>query len=122
MIHPSIKLPSGPLAIADFATGTGIWAVETAKTLSPSSHFDGFDISDAQFPAPAQLPANVKLHQHNILHPLPEQYVGKYDLINVRALVLGLANGEWEIAIKNLVHGLSKFQSLAIRRYQLTSE
>ena len=49
---------------------------------------DGVDIIDAQFPPKEWLPANVALDTLNILDPVPEHVLGKYDIVNIRYFAL----------------------------------
>ena len=85
-IHPSIPITKDS-AIADVATGTGIWLVEVAREL-PAANLDGFDIDITQAPHQQWLPSNVTLRHWNIFEDLPTDLIGKYDLVHVRLLVL----------------------------------
>ncbi|KAF2007277.1 hypothetical protein P154DRAFT_480012 [Amniculicola lignicola CBS 123094] len=108
LLHPSIapKLPEDA-KIADIGTGTGIWLTEMAK-VSPSTYqFDGYDISDAQFQAKDTLPQNVTLGFGDFKMPIPEELKGKYDLINIRLIVISMGVGVWESTLRNVL-GLLK--------------
>jgi len=103
-IHPSISLPhSGSnLSIADVGTGTGIFLLDIANDFPASVQFHGFDITDVHFPD-KEFPRNVSFHQHDMREPFPEEFIGKFDLVNIRLVVLGLKGNEWELAMKNLI-------------------
>ncbi|KAJ5619785.1 hypothetical protein N7510_003769 [Penicillium lagena] len=64
---------------------------------------DGFDLSDAMFPCKNALPENITFHQQNLLEPFPDEYLGKYDVVNVRVMVVALSSDEWEPAVRNLM-------------------
>lgn len=51
----------------------------------------------------------MKLSLRDVLDKGHWEGEGKYDMINVRALVSVLGDREWEIVLGNLVRGLSKF-------------
>ena len=70
----------------------------------------GFDISSEQFPSYASGVAEgrMRLFEHNVVHPLPEEHFERYDVVHQRLLILGLKRGEWPVAISNLVTTLSE--------------
>ncbi|KAF2088509.1 hypothetical protein K490DRAFT_22003, partial [Saccharata proteae CBS 121410] len=70
--------------------------------------FDGYDITDTQFPPQDSLPKNVSLHLQNLLEPFPESVVGSYDVVHASLLVCGLRGDEWEPAVRNLKTLLKK--------------
>ncbi|KAF3929197.1 hypothetical protein AA313_de0203035 [Arthrobotrys entomopaga] len=103
LLPPSI-LGSNPenLVIADIATGTGIWIEELSKSLPSSSTLHGYDITDRQFPNPANLPSNISFSLLDIFEPIPESLCEKYDIVNVRLLCMVLKVNEWENVIANI--------------------
>ena len=48
-------------------------------------------------------PENVSFYQHNLLEPFPAKFLGQYDVVNARALVVALSHDEWEPALRNLI-------------------
>ena len=86
-IHPSIPIPDDKAQIADVATGTAIWILDTAREL-PTAQFDGLDISLSQAPAKEWLPSNIQLRAWDIFDNVPNDLLAKYDIIHVRLLVL----------------------------------
>ncbi|KAJ5729473.1 uncharacterized protein N7483_003981 [Penicillium malachiteum] len=81
LLHKSTKElvdVSTPLRVADIATGTAIWPLSLARAY-PHWQIDGFDISNAQYPFAASIPANVSLYEHNTFQPFPVEYHGKYE-------------------------------------------
>ncbi|KAJ9298202.1 hypothetical protein DTO271G3_3807 [Paecilomyces variotii] len=78
--------------VADIAAGTGIWLFDVARELNnPNNRYDGFDISDLQFPSevPTGL-GSINFTVHDMTKRFPEEYYGKYDLVNVRFVVQAL--------------------------------
>ena len=93
------------------ATGTAIWLLDMAQSLPPDTQFFGFDISEAQFPAPEDRPSNVSLHQHNVTHPFPEEYHGTFDIVAVRLITAGMRGDDWTKAVQNVSALLSRLQA-----------
>ncbi|KAL8776594.1 MAG: hypothetical protein Q9213_008210 [Squamulea squamosa] len=60
----------------------------------PTAQFDGFDLSDAQFPHSGWLPKNVALGTIDIFKPVPEPLCGQYDVVHVGLLVLVVEKGD----------------------------
>jgi hypothetical protein len=72
--------------------------------------FDGFDVTDAQFPPSEWLPSNVRLETWNVLEPVPEHLVGQYDVVNIRYFALVVRKENLSNLLKNLISLLSKFR------------
>ena len=85
-----------------------IWLIEAAHAFPPSTQFDGFDISAAQFPDRAWLPQNVRLQTLDIFKPIPEEYRGKYDVVRVALLVITVRGNDPSGLIEGLRGLLSK--------------
>ncbi|KAL4762233.1 class I SAM-dependent methyltransferase [Aspergillus foveolatus] len=92
-------------AVADVATGTGIWLWDARKLLvdrageSPR-YFHGFDISPVQFPSAAE---GIDFTVHDIFKPFPVEHRNRYDLVNVRLLVSAITESDYEKAVQNLI-------------------
>ena len=107
LLHPNIDTNQEHLRIADIACGTGIWLIETARSVPASTQLDGFDISADQFPDKGWLPQNVTLSTLDSLAPLPNHLVGKYDIVHI-GLVVMLIKGEDPVPLlKNVMAMLS---------------
>lgn len=126
-LHPSIKLPEdGELRIADHGCGNGCdWQPHICFTLANSEFprawiismageledaqlqravLTGFDISAVHFPAPENLPGNVNLKVLDaFVDPLPEELVGKFDVVHVRVFTAVVKNGNPAQLIANAV-------------------
>ncbi|KAK4082749.1 uncharacterized protein Triagg1_1639 [Trichoderma aggressivum f. europaeum] len=91
-----------PPAIADLATGTGIWLRDLATKLPSNARLDGYDYDASKFTQASQLPDNVRLFPGDILKPFHEQLREQYDVIHVRMLLLGLKADQWAEAARNI--------------------
>ena len=78
LIHPCAVPKTESPKIADIGTGTGIWLLDVADSLSSSTHLDGLDISLSQTPPKEWLPPNVSMRQLDIFEDIPEELVGQY--------------------------------------------
>lgn len=110
-LHPSVKFPaSGPIHIADIATGHGLWALQVAETLDPhDTHFEASDISLDLCPGEGVLPSNIKLRQWDFFSPVPDEWLGKFDLVHVRLIVAAFREGKDPKAVlEKLVSMLSE--------------
>ncbi|KAL6835448.1 ankyrin repeat-containing domain protein [Trichoderma camerunense] len=96
-----VKLDHPP-AIADLATGTGIWLRDLATKLPSNARLDGYDYDPSKFIKASQLPDNVRLFPGDILKPFPERLRAQYDVIHVRMLILGLKADQWAEAARNI--------------------
>ncbi|OOQ82172.1 hypothetical protein PEBR_41904 [Penicillium brasilianum] len=101
LLHPTIAQKQR-MRIADVGTGTGIWLRDLANTLPKDCQLDGFDLSESMFFKDTTIPSNVSFYQHNLLEPFPTKFIGQYDVVNARALVVALSHDEWEPALRNL--------------------
>ncbi|KGO45652.1 hypothetical protein PEX1_011060 [Penicillium expansum] len=102
LLHPAIK-QHDRMRIADVGTGTGIWLRDLAAILPITCQLDGFDLSDVMFPRKNALPENITFHHQNLLAPFPDEYLGEYDVVNVRVMLVALSDVEWEPAVRNLM-------------------
>ena len=59
------------------------------------------------FPCKNALPENITFHHQNLLEPFPDDYLGEYDVVNVRVMLVALSDVEWEPAVRNLMTLLS---------------
>ena len=89
-----------------------IWLIDLAKQHS-QAHFDGFDISSAQFPHPAWLPRNSTLGILDLLKPIPEHLHGQYDIVHVGLIVLVVQYDDPLPVLDNLLKLLSKNLTLS---------
>lgn len=86
------------------ATGTGIWLSDVAKVLPSTYTFEGFDISDDQFLPADSLPSNVELGFLDFKKPVPEELRGKFDLVNIRLIIISQGPFEvWKATLTNIL-------------------
>ncbi|WVQ94799.1 hypothetical protein IAU59_001882 [Kwoniella sp. CBS 9459] len=76
------------LKILDVSCGTGIWAIELAEQC-PKVHVTGFDINP-MWPSTTCLPENIRFEIRNILHDIPIEHQGAYDLVHCRFLITAI--------------------------------
>ncbi|KAL9044267.1 MAG: hypothetical protein Q9214_002581 [Letrouitia sp. 1 TL-2023] len=67
--------------------------------------YHGFDISPAHFP---QEQDGFRFFQHDILTPFPFEFHGRYDVVNIRLLVLALKKEQFKTAAENAAQLLKK--------------
>ena len=101
-IHPSIPIPSHDAHIVDVAAGTAIWLIDVARDL-PTARLDGLDISLIQAPHQLWLPSTVKMRTWNIFDDIPNDLLGKYDIVHVRLLILVVENSDPRPIVRKLV-------------------
>ncbi|KAH8129495.1 hypothetical protein ACSS6W_009978 [Trichoderma asperelloides] len=82
-IDPQIPI-TPETKIADMGTGTGIWLLDVAHQVPSTVQLDGFDISDMQFPHEASRPDNMKFRTLDAFSQVPEELIGKYDIVHLR--------------------------------------
>ncbi|RYP09983.1 hypothetical protein DL765_008252 [Monosporascus sp. GIB2] len=97
-IPSSVVADSKTLKVADLGCGNGAWLIDLDRELSNkglSAQLDGYDINSVNFPASAFLPSSISLKKLDILaKPLPEEMVGVYDIVHVRAFVSIIVNSD----------------------------
>ncbi|KAI1259441.1 hypothetical protein F5Y18DRAFT_433251 [Xylariaceae sp. FL1019] len=102
-IHSSITETSKAPKVLDLATGTGIWLTSVAKTLPPDSELVGLDFDTSKFPPAGSLPPNITLSKGNIFEPFPADLHGRFDVVNVRLILLALKVGDGTALMKNVM-------------------
>src|SRR2546423_12022973 len=100
-----------PVAVVECLTLSptySAWMIELASLLPSSATLSGFDITASNYPAPALLPKNVTMHVMYAFTPdLPEQLVGAFDIVHIRAILSAVKDSVVEPLLKNLVKMLS---------------
>ena len=84
------------------------WLIDVAQEVPRTFRLDGFDISASQFPAAELLPENMTLKTMDIFADIPEDLVGKYDIVHVRAFALVVRDGDPGPILENLIKMLSR--------------
>ncbi|KAM0745624.1 hypothetical protein T439DRAFT_361109 [Meredithblackwellia eburnea MCA 4105] len=111
ILHPSITLPANDASILESGTGTGIWLKDLAASSPvPIGRIVAFDLSDIQFPPSDERRLEVKggkkveveFFTHSVVEALPREMKGSFDLVHQRLLVVGLREGDWAPAVRNL--------------------
>jgi hypothetical protein len=76
---------------------------EFATVSPPTYTFNGYDISPDQFLPADSLPSNVTLELGDFKKPIPEELRGKFDLVNVRLIIISMGVGVWEPTLRNIL-------------------
>ena len=97
--------------LAKESCGIRIWLIELSRGLSETVKLDGFDISPAQYPPRALLPNIVNLHTHNAFTSFPQEFLGSYDVVNLRFLITVLERDRFDSLLGNLTALLSKYKN-----------
>ncbi|KAI1325844.1 S-adenosyl-L-methionine-dependent methyltransferase [Xylariaceae sp. FL0255] len=102
-----LSAPHIPLKVADLACGNGKWLLDLRDELASqgiSAELDGYDINSTVFPAPAFLPDSVRFRKVDVLSkPLPQELIGAYDIVHVRALVTVIYNANTTPLLSNIL-------------------
>ena len=56
------------------------------------------------------MPKNLSLHTHNAFAPFPREFLGNYDVVNLRFLITILDIRNFDTLLKNVTALLSKYQ------------
>lgn len=107
VLLPSIPPLKPGMTIADVACGTGVWLLDAVDAVSDVTGH-GLDINLSEVPPQAWLPEDVSFRPLNILEGLPEEYVGKYDVVNAQFASSFVRDPHIELVMANLVKMLSK--------------
>lgn len=104
LLHQTIPIRS-VRAVADVATGTGVWIRDAASSWPSLGgrgdvDFVGFDISSSQFPN-TETP-NVRYYVHDATRPFPAEYKGKFDIVNVRLVSYAIVTSDLPRMVQNI--------------------
>jgi ubiquinone/menaquinone biosynthesis C-methylase UbiE len=102
VIRTHLESSSSSPAVADIACGTGVWLLDLAKELPPTSRLDGYDFDTSKFPEENSVLSNIRLRFANALEPFPAEVQGIYGLVHVRLVMFGLKAEQWELMATNL--------------------
>lgn len=86
-----------------------------ARTLPPSAQLDGFDNNLSQSPPKEWLPHNVNMYHFDAFGDLPNELVGKYDIVHVRLFLLIVRNNDPMPLLKKFVQMLSAYILATLR-------
>ena len=80
------------------------WLLELGRKFPTDQiQLDGFDINPSNFPAPGWLPSNLHLHVWNAFSEIPEDYVGVFDIVHIRAIYSAVIDNLVEPLLSNLL-------------------
>ncbi|KAI1170441.1 S-adenosyl-L-methionine-dependent methyltransferase [Nemania sp. FL0916] len=101
IVHQGIASRSS-IRVADVATGTALWLTELSDILPTHSELHGFDISHDQYPPKEWLPKNVVLHTHDAFQPFAPEFLGSFDVVNLRFFITLLSEENIHPLLSNL--------------------
>ena len=104
LIHPTITSSfsqNTTFHIADVACGNGVWSIDVTEDF-PKAHITALDISRAMFPPEWTRPSRIQFGLYDVLQPLPDEYVGKFDMVHLSFLIFGLVNKDKSVLMENL--------------------
>jgi hypothetical protein len=90
-----------------------IWLLEAAEDYPNAEALEGLDIALHQAPPEHLLPDNVRFKYLDLQDELPEEFVGRYDLVHARFLLGLVKNNDPTPILKNLLKLLSTYNTLA---------
>ncbi|EPS39088.1 hypothetical protein H072_7114 [Dactylellina haptotyla CBS 200.50] len=102
LLPPAIPDHGSLTAVAEIATGTGIWLEQLSKELPLTVILHGYDVNDRLFPDPATLPPNLTFSLFDVLLPVAETLYEKYDVVHIRGLCMVLKQDQWDGVVKNV--------------------
>jgi hypothetical protein len=89
------------------SSASRIFAFELAVEF-PSAKILGLDMSDAQYPDKMTWPNNVEFSLYNLLKPVPDYLIKRFDVIHLRLLAGGIRTQELSTAVQHLHAMLSE--------------
>ncbi|KAI0029267.1 S-adenosyl-L-methionine-dependent methyltransferase [Vararia minispora EC-137] len=99
--NTNLIFPYNPLkayTVLDSGTGAGVWLLDVAKDISPTSMLQGVDIEDGLFPQ-QNVSSNMSFLVASVTS-LPPKWSGLFDIIHQRLLRAALTESEWVAAVK----------------------
>ncbi|KAL9050695.1 MAG: hypothetical protein Q9206_004986, partial [Seirophora lacunosa] len=106
LIHPKTELNADPTAlkIAEIGTKNGVWLLDLAKKLPPTTTLEGYGIDASSAPPPQCLPANVSIHKvssYSTPFPGPHRVQENYDIIHITNIADSIEDNNPGPVIKN---------------------
>lgn len=131
LLHPSITIDkkdakNDPLLIAEVGCGTGAFALQlssnlSSKTPSINHKIEAYDISLSQTPPPAFCPESVTFNTLDIFAPIPEELVGKYDVLCIRHFICVIQSGDPTRLLQQLLRMLKPSGYLQWQEWDISS-
>jgi hypothetical protein len=92
---------------------SSIWLLEAAEDYPNAEVLEGLDIALHQAPPEHLLPDNVRFKYLDLQEELPEEFVGRYDIVHARFLLGLVKNNDPTPILKILLKLLSTYNTLA---------
>lgn len=85
--------------------------MQLAEELGDSCQIEASDMNLNLCPPEVLLPSNMRIRKWSFFDPVPTEWIGRFDVVHVRLLVVVFANhGDPRPVLKALVSMLSKFE------------
>lgn len=107
MLDPSIPALEPGTTVADVACGTGVWLLDAVDSNPNIAAAEGSDVVLDNVPPKDWLSGNVSFLKMDILEPLPDKFVGRYDIVNAQFASSFVRDGHIALAMENLLKMLS---------------
>lgn len=94
------------IRIADVACGNCIWAHDVATSDLAKSHnvwVTALDMTDELFPTEDERPGNIEYALWDMYTPPPSQYLGTFDVVNIRLIFGAVRNNNPKPILQNLL-------------------
>ncbi|WWC91466.1 uncharacterized protein L201_006412 [Kwoniella dendrophila CBS 6074] len=88
-IELTLQSGSSDKRVMDVGCGTGKWLIDLVEKYPNITEASGIDITLIH---PQQFPSNVKFTRQDVLKPFPEDWIGRFDVIQARFLITGIKN------------------------------
>lgn len=92
---------------ANRSCSRSIWLLDAYDELPKPTRFDGLDISFEAAPPSDVLPSNITLTKWNVKDPVPEEFLGVFDIIHIRFFIFVLLEEEVPSVIAKFLAMLS---------------
>ena len=79
-----------------------VWLFELAEQLPHTTHLDGLDVSEQQFPPKAWLPANVAFRNWDFITEVPPDLIASYGVVHIRLIAVTIRYNDQTVVVKNL--------------------
>ncbi|KAI0472765.1 hypothetical protein GGR56DRAFT_651784 [Xylariaceae sp. FL0804] len=92
-LQPALGRQTLSVAIIVLINSHRLWLTELSDALPAQAQLHGLDISCDQYPPKEWVSENVSLHEHDAFKPFAPEFLGSFDLLNLRFFVT-LLSGE----------------------------
>jgi hypothetical protein len=84
-----------------------VWLSDVSLQLDPAAELVGFETDISQVPPKEWLPANIAVRSWDVFTEVPDDLIGKFDLVNLR-LFSFVIQDDPTLVLRNVIKLLSK--------------